>query len=154
MAAESSNDWSRSAAAVVIKDGKVLLTRHTYGSGKGLLIIPGGYLHQGEPPEQAVVREVMEETGVTVEPVGLAAARFNSKDWYMVFLARYLEGEPRSDGDENSEVLWLPLNEAVSHPDVPELTRRILEGVFKGGANPLMPAAYQSSDPAASLYVW
>ena len=44
---EKDNDWGKSAAAVVIKDGKVLLARHTYGAGRGLLIIPGGYIRKG-----------------------------------------------------------------------------------------------------------
>lgn len=34
-------NWSQSVTAVVIKEGRVLLARHTYGAGKGLLIIPG-----------------------------------------------------------------------------------------------------------------
>ena len=34
-------NWSQSVAGVCLKDGKVLLARHTYGSGKGKLIIPG-----------------------------------------------------------------------------------------------------------------
>ena len=61
---EKENDWGKSAAAVVIKDGKVLLARHTYGAGRGLLIIPGGYIRKGELPDAACEREVLEETGV------------------------------------------------------------------------------------------
>lgn len=41
---EENTNWEKSAAGVVIKDGKVLLARHTYGAGKGKLIIPGGYI--------------------------------------------------------------------------------------------------------------
>ena len=56
------NDWGKSVAGVVIRDGKVLLVRHTYGAGTGRLIVPGGYIKQGESPVEAVEREVMEET--------------------------------------------------------------------------------------------
>lgn len=35
-------NWGQSVTGVVIKDNKVLLARHTYGGGKGLLIVPGG----------------------------------------------------------------------------------------------------------------
>ena len=41
-------DWGKSVSGVLIKDGKVLLARHTYGSGNGKLIIPGGYINIGE----------------------------------------------------------------------------------------------------------
>lgn len=62
-------NWGKSVAAIVIKENKVLLTRHTYGNGKGSLIIPGGYINNNETPEDALKREVFEETGVNVEPL-------------------------------------------------------------------------------------
>ncbi len=60
-------NWSQSVGGVCIRDGKVLLARHTYGAGKGMLIIPGGYVDFGETPEETLVREYLEETGVTVK---------------------------------------------------------------------------------------
>ena len=39
MNTENTN-WNQSVTGVVIKDGKVLLGRHTYGGGKGMLIMP------------------------------------------------------------------------------------------------------------------
>lgn len=33
-------NWGQSVTGVVIKENKVLLARHTYGGGKGLLIVP------------------------------------------------------------------------------------------------------------------
>ena len=50
-------NWSQSVTAVVIHEGKVLLSRHTYGAGKGRLIIPGGYLNHGEKIGRASWRE-------------------------------------------------------------------------------------------------
>ena len=98
-------NWSQSVAGVCIKDGKVLLARHTYGNGNGMLIIPGGYVKFGETPAETLVREYLEETGVTVKAEKLIGMRFSVKDWYAVFTASYIEGEARSDGDENSEVV-------------------------------------------------
>lgn len=68
------------------------------GPGKGKLIIPGGYVLKGESPEQALVREFLEETRLSVQPLGLLGVRFNPKDWYVIFLAAYRDGVPRSDG--------------------------------------------------------
>ena len=126
------NDWGKSVAGVVLRDGKVLLVRHTYGAGTGRLIVPGGYIKQGESPLEAVEREVMEETGVAVRTDKLAGIRFNSKDWYAVFTAEYVGGEARTDNDENSEAVWVDISEAMERDDVPDLTKKILQSVTSG----------------------
>ena len=131
----NNTDWGRSVAGVCIKDGKVLLARHTYGKGKGMLIIPGGYINKGEMPEEALVREYHEETGVTVKAGRLIGMRFNPKDWYAVFTAEYVEGEPRSDGDENSEVIWLETEKALAEETVPHLTKLMIEKALSSGGN-------------------
>lgn len=123
---DGNTNWSWSVTAVVIKDGKVLLARHTYGGGKGKLIVPGGYVEVGETPQDAVVREYLEETGVRIAPREVIGIRFNSHDWYVAFVADYVEGEARSDGEENSEVLWLPTDEALLREDIPDLTKKLI----------------------------
>lgn len=54
--------------AVVIRDGKVLLIRRGKPPLRGRWMIPGGTVELGESLEQAVVREVREETGLVVRP--------------------------------------------------------------------------------------
>lgn len=57
----------RVAAYGLVTDGdRVLLTHLCRGSGRGLWTLPGGGLDFGERPADAVVREVHEETGLTV----------------------------------------------------------------------------------------
>ena len=55
-------------SCIVPIEGKILFVRHTYGVAKGRILIPGGYLQEGELPSQAAKRELFEETGVTAEP--------------------------------------------------------------------------------------
>ena len=129
---KANTDWGKSVTAVVIKEGKVLLARHTYGGGKGKLIIPGGYVNVGESPRDAVVREFLEETGITVEPKDIIGIRFNTNDWYVAFRAEYVCGVATSDNDENSEVLWVDINEALEMDDVPGLTKRLIESAVSG----------------------
>lgn len=126
-------DWGKSVAGVVIRDEKVLLVRHTYGAGKGMLIVPGGYINKGETPEAAVCREIYEETGIKAEPKSIIGIRFNLKDWYVVFRAEYVSGKEHSDCDENSEAVWLDVKEALAHDDVSELTKKILMSADKAG---------------------
>lgn len=125
-------NYSQSVTGVVIKDNKVLLARHTYGSGNGKLIVPGGYVDFGETPQDALRREYMEETGVVVEPKDIIGIRFNTHDWYIAFNAEYISGEARSDGDENSEVLWIDVEEALSRDDVPGLTKKLIQSAISG----------------------
>ncbi len=54
--------------AVVIDDGKVLLVRRGHEPLKGEWSLPGGALELGETLQQGIVREVLEETGLTVVP--------------------------------------------------------------------------------------
>lgn len=149
---ENNTNWSQSVAGVCLKDGKVLLARHTYGNGKGMLIIPGGYVQFGEIPQETLVREYLEETGVTVKADRLLAMRFSDKDWYAVFAAEYIEGEARSDGDENSEVIWMPVEEALENDTVPGLTKTMIEKAVAGKGFVLTP--YESKTPGRHLFTF
>lgn len=54
------------AGALVIRDGKVLLVRRGIEPYKGCWDIPGGFMESNETPEQAVAREMLEETGLKI----------------------------------------------------------------------------------------
>lgn len=124
---ENRTNWGQSVAGVVIKEGKVLLARHTYGKGKGMLIVPGGYVNHNETPQEALKREFLEEVNIIIEPKQIIGIRFNFHDWYVVFLAQYVSGEAQTDHVENSEVLWMDLDEVMTRDDVPELTKHLVE---------------------------
>ncbi len=129
MSNENTN-WGQSVTGVVIKGNKVLLARHTYGGGKGKLIIPGGFVNMGETPQDALVREFMEETQIKIKPINIIGVRFNMHDWYIAFRAEYVSGEARLDNDENSEVLWVNINEVLLRDDVPELTKILIQSAL------------------------
>ena len=144
-------NWSQSVGGVCLRDGKVLLARHTYGAGKGMFIIPGGYVDFGETPEETLVREYQEETGITVKAGKLLGMRFSAKDWYAVFEAIYIEGEARSDGDENDQVVWMDINEALANESVPVLTKKMISCAISGKGFELTP--YDSKTPGRNLYI-
>ena len=74
-------------------DGRVLLVRHANG---GVWLLPGGAIDPDEAPQDAVVREVWEETGLHVEPIALCAVLGGPE-----FRVRY------ENGDETSYVMAL-----------------------------------------------
>ena len=149
MNTENTN-WQQSVTAIVIRDNKVLLARHTYGKGAGKLIIPGGYVEYGETPQAAVIREFLEETNITISPKEIIGIRFNMHDWYIAFSADYISGIERSDEDENSEVLWLAVDDALQRSDVPDLTKSLIECAMSGkGLNQI---DYDGGHAPCSLY--
>lgn len=154
MESGENTNWGQSVAGIVLKENKVLLVRHTYGSGKGMLIIPGGYVKWNETPQDAVKREILEETGIIVESLDIVGVRFNLKDWYVVFIAKYVRGESKSDGDENSEVVWIDINDTVTRADVPDLTKKLLLGVINSKNNAFKNISYEGNtkNGAYSLY--
>lgn len=94
------------AAAVVARDGKVLLARRTMSPGQGKWTIPGGFVEFDEDPREAVVREVLEETGFRVKVTGLLGVIFGREhergaSLVIAYRADILNDEPEQDVDQN-----------------------------------------------------
>jgi len=142
---ENKTNYTKSVTGVVIKDGKVLLARHTYGAGKNMLVVPGGYVDFGEAPEDAVKREYLEETKINVEPKEIIGIRFNMHDWYVAFRAEYVSGEAITDGDENSEVIWLDVEEALGRDDVANLTKELIKRAYSSKSCLVIDETYEES---------
>jgi 8-oxo-dGTP pyrophosphatase MutT (NUDIX family) len=109
------------AAAVVAVDEyeRVCVVRqYRHGVGDFLWEIPAGKLDAGEPPQVCAIRELAEETGVQAKhwtSLGLfipAPGIFT--EVIHLYLARDLDiGPPKPDADEDLELKWLPLREAI-----------------------------------------
>ncbi len=70
------------ACALVDRDGRVLLARRPEGKELGgLWEFPGGKVHRGESPEEALIRELAEELGITVNAACLAPLTFASHSY-------------------------------------------------------------------------
>jgi ADP-ribose pyrophosphatase YjhB (NUDIX family) len=133
-------------------DGKILFVRHTYGQAKDRILIPGGYVKDGELPTQAVKREFFEETSVNAEAVSVFSIQFKTDQWCVVYLLKFISGEPSSDGYENSEVLLLTPEEAVQRPDITNMSRAILQAYIRDRDNVLARGEYRSISLKAGEY--
>jgi ADP-ribose pyrophosphatase YjhB (NUDIX family) len=92
------------AAAVAVRDGKVLLVQRTMSPGRGKWSIPGGFVEFDEDPRAAAVREVLEETGYAVEVVKLLDCIFGQEHergatLLIVYPTRLLTNEPTLERD-------------------------------------------------------
>jgi ADP-ribose pyrophosphatase YjhB (NUDIX family) len=103
-------------SAAIFRDGRVLIVRRARPPAHGLYTLPGGGVELGETLEQAVVREVREETALEVEPVDLvgfrqaiahdAAGRVERHFVILPFAARWLAGDIFLN-EELSDAHWL-----------------------------------------------
>lgn len=131
-------------SAAVIRDGQVLVVRRARSPAQGLFTLPGGAVELGETLAAAVVREVQEETGLVIEPVGLAGCREvitrDAEDRIerhfviLAFAARWLAGEPTLN-PELAEARWLAPAQLSALPTTEGLAdivaaafRRLAEG--------------------------
>lgn len=67
------------AAALIDRDGRVLVQQVRSGANRGLWEFPGGKIERGETPAACLVRELHEELGISVEQACLAPAAFSSE---------------------------------------------------------------------------
>ena len=124
-------------AAVIIRNGQVLLSLRGNEPNKGKWGIPGGVVEVGEKIEEALIREVKEETGVDVKPLKRVAifdsirrdAEGKVQYHYILFeyLCEYVSGELRR-GDDALDVKWVKISE-LHTLDIMELTRRFIEKI-------------------------
>lgn len=125
-----SDNYCLSVGCIVRKSDEILLVRHTYGGAAGKSLIPGGYCNVGELPEEAAEREVLEETNITAKVDAMLGIRCNRKTWYALMVMDYVEGNPQSDGNENSEVVFMNVNEALVREDVTHMTKVALKAML------------------------
>jgi ADP-ribose pyrophosphatase YjhB (NUDIX family) len=135
----------RASRAIIIKDGKLLVTkRNKFGSKYYILV--GGGVDIGETLEQALARELQEETGVQVANPRLVFTE-NSGIMYglqHIFLCDYVSGDPALHPDSAEakisalglntyEPMWLSLEElATVSFRTDRLRRAIIDGVKFG----------------------
>jgi 8-oxo-dGTP diphosphatase len=103
-------------SAAIMRDGKVLVVRRARKPALNLYTLPGGAVEAGETLHQAVIREVHEETQLSIEPVALAGnrevimrdaqGRVERHFVILCFAARWLAGEPVLN-EELDDARWL-----------------------------------------------
>lgn len=113
------------AAAVIVRDGRVLMVRRAVGEGELLWQFPAGQIEPGETPEEAAVRETAEETGLLVEAVKVLGARVHPKTGReMTYIAC------RPLGDEAARVADADELDAVEWAGLADLPRLVPYGLY------------------------
>ena len=126
--------WLSGATAVVLAQGRVLLVRR---ADDGRWAPVSGVVDPGEHPEDTVVREVLEEAGVTCEVEGLAWVNVTEPIRYpngdlsqyldLTYRCRWVSGEPYAADDESLEAGWFALDALppMVEPDLERVRRSV-----------------------------
>ena len=114
------------AAAIIEQGGKVLATQRGHGDFVGGWEFPGGKIEQGETPEEALVRELHEELGITIaieERIMVVDYDYETFKLHMLcFLCHVVEGELELrehlaarwlDAHTIDSVAWLPADKEL-----------------------------------------
>ncbi|MDQ0247250.1 ADP-ribose pyrophosphatase YjhB (NUDIX family) [Bacillus fengqiuensis] len=67
--------WLAVSGLVLTEDGRYLVVKKHYGGLKGKWSFPAGFVEEGETLDEAVIREVMEETGIQADVLGMVGIR-------------------------------------------------------------------------------
>lgn len=133
-------------------EGKILLVRHTYGTAKERILVPGGYVEENELPNVAIEREIFEETGVVAKAKSLLSIQFKTNQWCPVFICEYVSGTPKSDNYENSEILLLDIDEAINREDITNMSRELLKIYKTNKENALTKSDYLAKNTTEQHY--
>ena len=121
--------------AIIVCNDKILLEKRKGEPGKGKWSVPGGLVELGETTENAVIREVKEETGLTVADPQLIDVVDNivrdengEIKYHFVIVDYFLRlkgGEPKA-ADDAEELKWIPLGEVEKY-DLTKTFRAFLQ---------------------------
>ncbi len=135
---------------VLIRRQQVLVNRAVY---RPYFTIPSGYVEPGESLEQAVVREVLEETGVRTRVGRLVLSRHKvldatESDAYFAFLLDFVSGRAEARLPEIVEVREPSVEEALTGGWISDLSRLAIRVAASGLG---WPRGYRPVGPAAGL---
>jgi ADP-ribose pyrophosphatase YjhB (NUDIX family) len=128
----------------VVQQQRLLLVRRASRHGRGNWQLPGGFIEPDETIEQAVVREVQEETGVSAEVEAVLGLRSrydpeSGNGIYVILLLKPIGGEPVADGHEVDYAGYFTLEQMRQLSPLPPVNWEIAQRVLAADRRLLSP---------------
>jgi ADP-ribose pyrophosphatase YjhB (NUDIX family) len=139
----------------VVRDAQLLLVRRASRHGRGNWQLPGGFIEPDETIEQAVVREVEEETGVSARVEGVLGLRNrcdpeSGNGLYVILLLAPVAGVPEADGREVDRAGFFSLQQIRELEPLPPVNWEIAQRVLSPDRRLLLPK--QVTNPNGVCY--
>lgn len=139
---------------VLDAEGRILLVRRKYPPQAGFWHIPGGRLEAGETLAECCRREVLEETGIRVNPGPILAIADRAIEGFhyiiIDFLAELTPDSPREPhpSSDATEASWVPAGALATYPLVEGLT-----AVIQAAQAPRLTVGLSAETDCPWLYV-
>ena len=126
---------SRGVVAVIVRDGRFLVMRRSdMVIAPGMICFPGGGIELGESQIEALVREIHEELGVTIQPLRRIWESVTPWGvrlcWWLCRLDEQVT--PIPNPAEVAECFWLTNAEMAKLPDLLESNHHFLAALQSG----------------------
>ena len=100
--------------AIIQNSTSILLVKRSKDPFKNQFALPGGFVNEGETIEEAIKREVYEETSLEIHPIDVLGVYSDPKRdprghmMTVVFIVLIIKGNPNA-GDDAKEISWIPI---------------------------------------------
>lgn len=149
MPRDLSKHWDVGVTGAVVLDRKVLFVQRNYEPNKGTWTLPGGYAEHTETLDDAVKRELKEETGIEIEVKGVVGVRTRYGDnggaVLVIFRAEIRSGVPHADMHEISAAEFFDADQIAKLEPVFPLSREVGLRVLESDSDGLIEREIPSS---------
>ena len=142
------NNYLITTLCYIEKDGEYLMllrNKKEHDASRGKWIGVGGKLEEGESPEECVIREAFEETGLTVKPVFRGVVTFVSdeeqNELMFLYTADSFTGELLEECNEGM-LSWIPKNR-IMELNLWEGDRIFLKRLIEGSTDIMLKLEYE-----------
>ncbi|MBI5879301.1 MAG: NUDIX domain-containing protein [Chloroflexi bacterium] len=148
MPRDLSKHWDVGVTGAVVHDGRVLYVQRNYEPNKGTWTLPGGYAEHNETLDEAIRREIREETGVEVavrDVIGVRTRHDKFGAVLVIFRAALASGTPLADGHEIANARFMTADEISALEPVFALSRELGLRALRDDAHGLTETAVPPS---------
>ncbi|MBD8006936.1 NUDIX domain-containing protein [Bacillus norwichensis] len=130
--------WLAVCGLVLDQNGRWLVVKKKYGGAKGKWTLPAGFVEPAETLDEAVEREILEETGIICTVIGLLGARTgvlqsSISDNMMIFACKPKNTTVLVQEKELEEACWMTPDSLLADKHTSVMIRELI----KGGYGPL-----------------